>query len=82
MTELDVYNQAKFPLYTDNNSALTLAKNPVFHERTKHILVKYYYIRQLIEEGIIDLVYINTKDQKSDSLTKLLDKTKFKEFLI
>jgi hypothetical protein len=82
MTELDVYNQAKFPIYTDNNGALALAKNPVFHERTKHIAVKYYYIRQLIEKGTVDLVYINTKDQKSDGLTKPLDKTKFKEFLI
>ena len=53
----------------------------MFHKRTKHIAVKYYYIRQLLEEGIIDLVYINTKDQKSDGLTKALDKTKFKEFL-
>ena len=82
MIELGAYNQAKFPIYTDNEGALALAKNPVFHERTKHIAVKYHYIRQLIEEGIIDLVYINTKDQKSDELTKPLDKTKFKEFLI
>ena len=82
MTELGAYNQAKFPIYTDNEGALALAKNPVFHERTKHIAVKYHYIRQLIEEGTIDLVYINTKDQKSDGLTKPLDKTKFKEFLI
>ena len=82
MTELGFYNQAKFPLYTGNNGALALAKNPVFHERTKHIAVKYYYIRQLIEKGIINLVYISTKDQKSDGLTKPLDKTKFKEFLI
>ena len=72
----------KFSLYTDNNSALALAKNPVFYKRTKHILVRYYYIRQLIEEGVLDLVYINTKDQKSDGLTKLLNKNKFKEFLI
>ena len=82
MTELDIYNQAKFPVYTDNNGALALAKNPVFYKRTKHIAVKYHYIRQLIEEGTIDLVYINTKDQKSDGLTKPLDKTKFKEFLV
>jgi len=45
MTKLDVYNQVKFPLYTDNNSALTLVKNPVFYKRTKYILVKYYYIK-------------------------------------
>ena len=45
MTELDVYNQAKFPVYTDNNRALALAKNPVFHKRTKYITVKYHYIR-------------------------------------
>ena len=82
MTELDVYNQVKFPLYTDNNSILALIKNPVFYERTKYILVKYYYIRQLIEERVLDLVYINTKDQKSNGLTKLLNKNKFKEFLI
>jgi hypothetical protein len=49
MTELGAYKQTKFLIYTDNNSALALAKNPVFHKRTKHIAVKYYYVRQLIE---------------------------------
>ena len=82
MTELDVYNQVKFLLYTDNNSALVLAKNLVFYKRTKHILVKYYYIRQFIKERVFNLIYINTKNQKSDELTKLLNKNKFKEFLI
>ena len=72
----------KFPLYTNNNSVLALVKNSVFYKRIKYILIKYYYIRQLIEEGVLDLVYINTKDQKSNGLTKLLDKNKFKEFLI
>ena len=81
MTELDVYNQAKFPIYTDNQGALALAQNPVFHERTKYIAVKYHYIRSLLEEGVIDLVYINTKDQKADGLTKALDKIKFRRFL-
>ncbi len=59
-----------------------MAKNPVFHERTKHIAVKYHYIRDLIIKGIIDLNYISSKDQKSDSLTKPLDKAKFNSFLV
>jgi hypothetical protein len=81
LQELGQFNQIKLPLYTDNNGALLLAKNPVFHERTKHIAVKYHYIRDLISRGVIDLIYIPSKDQKSDGLTKPLDKIKFIEFL-
>ena len=60
LQQLGFYNQDKFPIYSDNNGALLLAKNPVFHGRTKHIAVKYHYIRELIENGVIDLIYINT----------------------
>jgi hypothetical protein len=81
LTELGQYRQKKFPIYTDNNGALLLAKNPVFYKRTKHIAVKYHYIRDLIDQGLIDLLYISTQNQKSDGLTKPLDKIKFKEFL-
>ena len=58
-----------------------MAKNPVFHERTKHIAVKFHYIRELLNKGIIDLYYISTNEQKADGLTKPLDKIKFKAFL-
>ncbi|EKD11952.1 hypothetical protein MBM_09882 [Drepanopeziza brunnea f. sp. 'multigermtubi' MB_m1] len=81
LTELGYYMQDKFSLYTDNNGALLLAKNLVFHERTKHIAVKYHYIRDLINKGIIDLVYIRTLNQKADGFTKALDKLKFNEFV-
>lgn len=81
LKELGYYKQSIFPLYTDNNSALLLAKNPVFHERTKHINVKYYYIRDLIEKQIIDLLYINTIKQKADGFTKPLERVKFNYFL-
>ena len=81
LKELGYYKQSKFPLYTDNNGALLLAKNPVFHERTKHIAVKYHYIRELINKGIIDLIYISTQEQKADGLTKALERTKFNRFL-
>ena len=81
MDELGYYKQEKFPTYSDNNGALLLAKNPIFHERTKHISVKYHYIRDLIEKGIIDLIYINTLEQKADGLTKALERVKYKTFL-
>jgi len=44
LQELEQYKQAKFPLYTNNNKALLLAKNLVFHKRTKYITVKFHYI--------------------------------------
>ena len=62
--------------------ALLLVKNPIFHERTKHIAVKYHYIRDLIIKGIIDLNYISSKNQKADGLTKPLNKSLFNDFLI
>jgi hypothetical protein len=81
LEELGLYKQNKLPLYIDNNGALLLANNPVFHERTKHIAVKYYYIRDLINKGILDLIYILTKEQKADGFTKALNKIKFREFI-
>jgi hypothetical protein len=81
LEELGLYKQNKFPIYTDNNGARLLAQNPTFHERTKHIAVKYHYIRDLINKGIIDLHYVSTNDQKADGLTKALDKIKFNGYL-
>jgi hypothetical protein len=81
LKELGYYNQTKFPIYVDNKSAIDLSENPVFHERTKHINVKYHYIRNLINSGIIDVIYINTEEQKADGFTKPLEKVKYKKFL-
>jgi hypothetical protein len=49
-------------LRVDSKSALALAKNPIFHERSKHIRVRYHFIRGCLEEGSIKAGYINTKD--------------------
>jgi hypothetical protein len=66
-------------LRVDSKSALTLAKNPVFHERSKHIRVRYHFIRGCLKEESFKACYINTKDQLADLLTKPLGRIKFLE---
>jgi hypothetical protein len=63
----------------DNKSAIQLCKNPVLHERSKHIEVRYHFIRQCVEEGKINVDYICTDDQLADILTKPLGRNRFIE---
>ena len=66
-------------LKVDSKSALALAKNRVFHERSKHIRIKYHFIRDCLEDGSIKANHIATTDQLADILTKSLGKSKFQE---
>ena len=66
-------------LNIDNKSAISLCKNPVHHDRSKHIDTKYHYIRECVEEKRIDVKYVCTDDQLADILTKSLGKLKFLE---
>ena len=66
-------------LLVDNKSAISLSKNPVFHDRSKHIELRYHFIRECVEEGRIDIDYICTNDQLADVLTKALGRLKFLE---
>jgi hypothetical protein len=61
----------------DSKSALALAKNPVFYERSKHIRVRYHFIRSCLDEGSVRANYINTQDQLADFLTKSLGRIEF-----
>lgn len=66
-------------IYVDNKSAIELAKNPVFHGRSKHIKVKFHYVRICLEEKEIVIDHIPTVKQRSDFLTKSLGRVKFQE---
>jgi hypothetical protein len=66
-------------LKMDNQSAISLSKNPVLHDRSKHIDTKYHFIRQCVEDGRICLEYVSTQEQVADILTKSLGRARFCE---
>ena len=57
----------------NNTSAINLSKNPVQHSKSKHIEIRCHFIRDLVEEKIMCLEFINTDNQKADIFTKPLD---------
>ena len=65
-------------LYCDSQSAIHLAKNPSFHSRTKHIQLRYHFIRSLLEDGILKLEKINGAQNSTDMLTKTVTIDKLK----
>ena len=67
-------------LFEDNQSAISIAKNPRFHNRTKHIGIKYHYIREQITNQTVELIYCPTEDMLADVLTKGLTQVKFERF--
>ena len=69
----------KAKLLVDNQSAITLSKNPVHHNRTKHIDTRYHFVRQCVEEKKIEVEFIRSEDQLADIFTKALGKAKFLE---
>lgn len=71
--------EVKATLKVDNKSAIALAKNPVYHDRSKHIDTRYHFIRDCVQVGSIDLVYVNTEVQLADMLTKPLGRQRFEE---
>lgn len=66
-------------LCIDNKSAIELMKNPVLHGRSKHIDVRFHFIRKCIERGELIVKYVGTQEQRADILTKALGRVKFEE---
>jgi hypothetical protein len=77
LKELRIYLATPPILWCDNVSALALASNPVFHARTKHIEVDYYFVSENVLNCEILLKFINTHDQVADLFTKELLSAQF-----
>ena len=71
------HKQQKITVYCDSQSALHIARNPAFHSRTKHIGVQYHFVREVVEEGSVDMQKIHTKDNLADVMTKPINTNKF-----
>ena len=68
-------------MHEDNEACIKLSKNPQEHARTKHIQVRYHVIRQYVQDKLIKMVYIPTKRQLADLLTKSLSGSTLRSFV-
>jgi len=75
------FKQGAVKIHCDSQSAIALAKNAVFHEKTKHMAIKYNFIRDLISEGYIQVVKIATAYNPADIFTKVLPVGKLRDAL-
>ena len=77
LSELKIAGDRSLKMYCDNQAAISIAKNPVHHDRTKHIEIDCHFISEKIEKEIVQLIYVPTGSQTADILTKSLPRTNF-----
>ena len=73
LSEMDLDYGQPVPLLIDNQSAIRLAKNPMYHKRSKHIEIKWHWLREKVGElNVVELVYVRSTDNTADIFTKAL----------
>ena len=80
LSELEM-EQKHIKVHCDSQSAIHLAKNQVYHARTKHIDVRYHFVREILEEGGVIIQKIQTTENPADMMTKMVTAVKFKHCL-
>jgi hypothetical protein len=67
-------------IHCDNQSCVKLSENHVFSDKSKHIEIKYHYIQDMVQKGVVELQYISTDEQIANILTKSLSRVKYEYF--
>jgi hypothetical protein len=67
----------RVPLMCDNTSSISVAKNPVFHKKMRHVERRHHFLRDHVEKGDIEMRYVDTKRQLADIFIKHLDSSRF-----
>jgi hypothetical protein len=77
LADLEVNYNAPIPIHCDNTSEISVSKNLVFHSKTKHMPIKYHFLREQVTNTIVSLHYIPSKDHIANIFTKPLEKYHF-----
>ena len=77
LEELRLSEKGKLSLYCDNKAAISIAHNPVQHDRTKHIEIDRHFIKEKLTSGILSLLHVSSEKQLADMFTKGLSKRIF-----
>ena len=81
MEELKATESSPMKLYCDNNAAISIAHNPILHDRTKHVEVDKHFIEEKIDNGLVHMEHIPFGEQVADIFTKGLHTRQF-DFLV
>ncbi|GJZ98914.1 ribonuclease H-like domain-containing protein [Tanacetum coccineum] len=80
LKDLNVEGLLPVSLYCDSTSAIQIATNPVFHEKTKHFEIDVHLVREKVASGVISTVKVNSANQLADIFTKILNISQHKQF--
>ena len=75
--DIQVTYDESIPIFCDNTSAISVSKNPVMHSKTKHIPIKFHFLREQVLDNVVRLEYVPTIEQLADIFTKPLPTTTF-----
>jgi hypothetical protein len=75
--DIHIHYNEPITIFYDNTNAISISKNPVMHSKTKHIPIKFHFLREQVMSKVIKVEYVGTKDQIADVFTKPLYKMQF-----